>query len=112
MAKNIQTTYVRHGSKIKCPKCQSTNVKALKTQPKKFPKPTKSNTVDFNELMNFYDNGYSCNKCGNFFIAYYEDDYPLPKPSLIVRFLKFIFKSILYVTLICGFIYLWASSML
>lgn len=112
MTKKIQTTYVRHGNKTKCPKCQSTNVKALKTQPKKFPKPTQSNKVDFDELMNFYNNGYSCNKCGNFFIAYYEADHPLPKPSIIVRFVKFTFKSVIYLALFCGFIYLWASSML
>ena len=109
MAKNIQTTYVRHGSKVKCPKCQSTDVKAIKTQPKKFPKPTKSDAVDFNELMNFYNNGYSCKKCGNHFIAYYEADHPLPKPSIIVRFSKFIFKSIIYIALFCGFFYLLAS---
>lgn len=107
MAKNIQTTYIRHGNKVKCPKCQSTNVKSLKTQPKKYPKPTESSSgIDFDELMNFYNNGYSCNKCGNHFIAYFEADYPLKKQSFIVRLLKFIIKLIIYVLLFAGFFWL------
>ena len=109
MTKNIQSTYVKEGHKIKCPKCQSTNVKALKTQPKKFPKPTKSNNVNFDDLMHFYNNGYSCKKCGGFFIAYYELDHPLPKPSFIVKFIKSIIKYMIYITLIWIFLYFIAS---
>jgi predicted nucleic-acid-binding Zn-ribbon protein len=103
MAKNIQTTYIRHGNKVKCPKCQSTNVKSLKTQPKKYPKPTESSSgIDFEELMNFYKNGYSCNKCGNHFIAYFEADHPLKKPSIMVRF----FKLMIYIILFSAFFWL------
>lgn len=104
---NIQTTYIRHGSKVKCPKCQSTDVKAIKTQPKKYPKPTESSTgVNFDDLMNFYNNGYSCKKCGNHFIGYFESEYPLKKTSFIVRFFKFIIKLIIYLLLIYTFIWL------
>ena len=59
MANNIQTTYIRHGDKVKCPKCQSTNVKALKTQPKKYPKPTEDGpNFKLEDLMHFYNNSY------------------------------------------------------
>ena len=101
MADNLQTTYVRHGNKIKCPKCQSTTVKALKTQPKKYPKPTEDGSnFKLEELMHFYNNGYSCNKCGNHFIAYFESEYPSKKPSMIMQMIKISIKFIIYLSIV------------
>ena len=59
-------------------------------------------SIDFEELMNFYKNGYSCNKCGNHFIAYFEADHPLKKPSIMVRF----FKLMIYIILFSAFFWL------
>ena len=50
-------------SQVKCPYCDSIQVKAMANQPKKYPKPT-----DPAELAD-WQRGYDCKKCGNDFIV-------------------------------------------
>lgn len=66
------TTYSPDG-KVRCPYCNSVQVKAARNQPKKYPKPKTSwlfvaSKEDVNRHADFWQNGYDCKKCGNEFI--------------------------------------------
>lgn len=68
-------------SQVKCPFCDSIQVKAMANQPKKYPKPT-----DPAELAD-WQRGYDCKKCGNDFIV----TPPKPKTplSLLGKLIKY-----------------------
>lgn len=75
--------------------CQS-----IKNTAEKYPKPTgDGSNFKLEDLMHFYNNGYSCNKCGNHFIAYFESEYP-SKPSIIIQMIKISIKFIIYLAIV------------
>lgn len=65
---------------IKCPYCNSVQVKAMANQPKKYPRPTNP------ALLADWQKGYDCKKCGNDFIVM------PPKPKKPISFFSKLIK--------------------
>lgn len=61
------TTYSPDG-KVRCPYCNSVQVKRAKNQPKKYPTPSFLAKTAKTPEFQFWVNGYDCKKCGNEFI--------------------------------------------
>lgn len=73
-------TYIERGQSLKCPKCGSRQAKAFKMMPKKFPKPEQAlsemfNSDSYDKRVFRWENSYQCQKCGNEYVALFEDDY-------------------------------------
>lgn len=71
-------------AQVKCPYCDSIQVKAMANQPKKYPRPT-----DPIDLAN-WQKGYDCKKCGNDFVV------TPPKPlGFFTKLLGWLFLAII-----------------
>ncbi len=83
-------------SQVRCPFCDSIQVKAMSNQPKKYPRPT-----DPSELAD-WQKGYDCKKCGNDFIVMP----PKPKTplSLLGKLIKYSLIFIIALIVISFFI--------
>ena len=105
--------YIKRGQPLKCPRCDSRQVKAFKTMSRKFPKPEQTiselfDSEKYNNRVFRWENSYQCQKCSNEFVALFEDDYQdalqgkspeeakkaLKKKSFIGKVLSFIFSII------------------
>ena len=111
-------TYIKSGESLSCPRCNSRQSKSFKMMPKKFPKPeqTISELFDsdkFNKRVFRWENSYQCQKCGNEYVALFEDDHQnilqgrspeeakkaLKKKSFLGKVLSFIFSIIKWLVL-------------
>ena len=73
-------TYINSGQPLSCPRCNSRQSKSFKMMPKKFPKPEQTlselfNTEKYNKRVFRWENSYQCQKCGNEYVALFEDDH-------------------------------------
>lgn len=74
------TTYSKDG-KIRCPYCNSIQVKRARNQPKKYPTPSFLAKAAKTPEFQFWQNGYDCKKCGNEFILESNPQPVTPPPS-------------------------------
>jgi len=74
------TTYSPDG-KVRCPYCNSVQVKRARNQPKKYPTPSFLAKTAKTPEFQFWVNGYDCKKCGNEFILESNPQPVTPPPS-------------------------------
>ena len=84
------TTYSPDG-KVRCPYCNSVQVKQARNQPKKYPAPSFLAKTAKTAEAQFWLHGYDCKKCGNEFIlesnpqpTTQPPSHPLPPTSPVV----------------------------
>ena len=111
--------YIKSGEPLSCPRCNSRQSKSFKMMPKKFPKPEQTiselfNSEKYNKRVFRWENSYQCQKCGNEYVALFEDDHQdllqgkspeeakkaLKKKSFIGRVLSFIFSIIKWLVVV------------
>lgn len=84
------------GSQIRCPYCDSIQIKSMANQPKKYPYPDKSKNFHSQEsleqLRQIWRHGYDCKKCGNEFVAIPE----IPKQPKRIGFFGKLFVYIFW----------------
>lgn len=112
-------TYINSGQPLSCPRCNSRQSKSFKMMPKKFPKPEQTiselfDSEKFNKRVFRWESSYQCQKCGNEYVALFEDDHQdilqgrspeeakkaLKKKSFLGKVLSFIFGTIKWLIVI------------
>lgn len=112
-------TYIKQGQALKCPRCDSRQSKAFKMMSKKYPKPEQNlseifNTEKYNKRVFRWENSYQCQKCGNEYVALFEEDYQdilqgktpseaknaLQQKGFFRKVLSFIFHSVKWLLIV------------